>query len=163
MPNFASIINSHNKKITNNNIQKPSAPTCNCLLKTSCPLNGDCLQSSLAYIYKADTRDIIENHPHYIGLTENTFKDRFYKHKNSFKYESKRNATELSNFVWEKKHANTETNLVWNVLDKARAYKPEAKRCMFCLTGKCHIIFSKLNLLNSRDELVTKCRHENIF
>ena len=43
---------------------------------------------------------------------------------------------ELSNFVWEKKHANTEMNLVCNVLDKARACKPEAKRCMFCLTEK---------------------------
>ena len=69
---------------------------------------------------------------------------------------------ELSNFVWEKKkHANTETNFVWNVLDKARVYKPEAKRCMLCLTGKYHIIFPKLNLLNSRNELVMKCRHEN--
>ena len=67
------------------------------------------MQSSLVYIYEADTPDIIENHPHYIGLTENTFKDQFYKHKNSFKYESKRNAAELSNFVWENKHANTET------------------------------------------------------
>ena len=44
----------------------------------------------------------------------------------------------------------TETNLVWNVLDKARAYKPEAKRCIVCLTEKYYIIFSKLNLLNSR-------------
>ena len=104
MPNFASIINSHNKKIINNNIPKPSTPTCNCRLKTSCPLNGDCLQSSLVYICKADTPDIIENHPHYIGLTENTFKDRFWKHKNSFKYESKCNATELSNLVWGKKN-----------------------------------------------------------
>ena len=39
MPNFASIINSHNKKIINNNIPKPSAPTCNCRWKISCPLN----------------------------------------------------------------------------------------------------------------------------
>ena len=76
-PNFASIINSHNKKIINNNILKPSAPTCNCCSKTSCPLNEDCLQSSLVYICKADTPNIIENDPHYIGLTENTFKDPF--------------------------------------------------------------------------------------
>ena len=155
MPNFASIINPQNKKIINNNIPKPSTATCNCLLKPSFPLNGDCLQSSLVYICYADTPDIIENHPHYIGLTENTFKDRFYKHKNSFKYESKRNATELSNFVWEKKHANTRTNLVWNVSDKAKACKPETKRCMLYLTEKYQIIFSKLNLLNSRNELVT--------
>ena len=113
MPNFASIINSHNKKIINNNIPKPSAPTCNCCSKTSCPLNGGCLQSRLVYICKVDTLNIIENHPHFIDLTENTFRNRFYKHKNSFKYESKRNATELSNFVWENNQVNTETNLAW--------------------------------------------------
>ena len=104
MPKFASIINSYNKKIINNNILKPSAPTCNCRWKTYCSLNGDWLQSSLVYIRKLDTPAIVENHPHDIGLTENTFKDQFYKHTNSFKYESKRNGTELSNFVWENRH-----------------------------------------------------------
>ena len=98
LPNFASIINSHNKKIINN-IPKSSAPTSICRSKTSCPLNGDCLESSLVYICKAGTSNITENHSHYIGLTENTFKDPFYKHKNSFKCESKRNTTELSNFI----------------------------------------------------------------
>ena len=93
----------------------------------------------------ADTPNITESYPHYIGLTENTFKDRFYKHKNSFKYESKRNAMKLSNFIWENKHANTEKNLEWNILDKARMYKPEAKRCLLYLSEKYHIIFSKLN------------------
>ena len=32
---------------------------------------------------------------------------------------------EHSNFIWENKHTNTETNLVGNILDKARAYNPE--------------------------------------
>ena len=77
LPNFSSIINSHNKKIINNNIPKPSALTCNCRSKTSCPLNGDCLQSSLVYICKAGAPNITENYPHYTGLTENTFKDQF--------------------------------------------------------------------------------------
>ena len=163
LPNFASIINSHNKKIMNNIVSKPSVPACNCRSKTSCPLNDHCLQSSLVYICKEDTPNIIQNYPHYIGLTENTFKDRLYKHKNSFKYESKRNATKLSNFVWENKHANTKTNLVWNILDKAGAYKPEAKTCFLCLAEKYHIIFSKINLLNSRNKLMTKCRHKNKF
>ena len=158
MPYFASIINTHNKKIINNNTPKTSAPTCNCCSKTFCPLNGDCLQSSLVYIGKVDTPNIIGNHPHYIALTENTLKGRFYKHKNSFQYETKRNATELSNFLWE-----NNANLMWNILDKARAYKPEAKRCLLCFTEKSHITFSKLNLLNTRNELETKCHHENKF
>ena len=37
----------------------------------------------------------------YNGLIENTFKDHFYKHRNSFKYESKANSTELSKHFWE--------------------------------------------------------------
>ena len=98
LPNFSNIVNSHNKKIINNNIPKPTAPTCNCRSKTSCPLYGNSLQSNCVYICKVDTPNIIENHPHCIGLTENTFKDRFYKHKISFKYESKRNAKKLSKF-----------------------------------------------------------------
>ena len=75
MSNFASIINSRNRKIINNNISKPSTATCNCHSKTSHPLNGDCLQSSLIYSCKADMPDIIENHPYYISLTGNKFKD----------------------------------------------------------------------------------------
>ena len=32
---------------------------------------------------------------------------------------------------------------------------------MLCLIEKYHIIFSTNNLLNKRNELVTKCRYEN--
>ena len=67
MPNFGSMINSHNKKIINSNISKQPGPICNCRSKSSCPLNGGSMQSSLLYICKADTPTIIENHPHYIG------------------------------------------------------------------------------------------------
>ena len=35
MPNFASVINSHNKKIINDNIVKPTTQSCNCRTKTS--------------------------------------------------------------------------------------------------------------------------------
>ena len=111
MPNFASIINSHNKKILNENIAKPTSASCNCRVQGSCPLDDNCLQSSLVYICKAATPKITNNYRHYIGLMDNTLKDRLYKHKNSLRYESKKNATELSNFVWENKHANIETSL----------------------------------------------------
>ena len=70
---------------------------------------------------------------------------------------------ELSNFVWENKHINTESNLVCNILGKARTYRPGTKRCLLCLTEKYHVIFCKLSLLNLRNELVTKCRHKNKF
>ena len=40
MPNFASTINSHNKKILNKNIAKPTSASCNCRVQGSCPLDG---------------------------------------------------------------------------------------------------------------------------
>ena len=162
MPKFYSIIKSYSKKILNENIAKPTSASYNCRVRASCPLDDICLQSILVYICKAATTKITNDYPQYIGLIENTFKDRSYKHKNSFRYESKKNA-KLSNFVWENKHANTETSVEWKILDKAKSYKKMSRKCMLCLTEKYHILFSKFNLLNSCSKLVTKYMHENKF
>ena len=59
-----------------------------------------------------------ENHPHYFGLTEYTFKKRFYKHNNSSKYESKRNSTEFSHFIGNKMKEKLNVNLDWSILQK---------------------------------------------
>ena len=100
MSNFASIINAHKKTILNENIGKTTCKSCNCRVKASCPLDDNCLQSSLVYICKAAIPKMTNDYPYYIGLTENTFKTILYKHKTSLRYESKKNATELSNFAW---------------------------------------------------------------
>ena len=72
LPNFKSVINGHNKNILNEQ-EKPSP--CNCRDKTSCPLKGTCQHKNLVYSCKVSTPDLKQNHPHYIGLTEHTFKD----------------------------------------------------------------------------------------
>ena len=99
LPSFANIINSHNKKILRQEEMVSPKPHCSCRVKESCPLNGDCLQSSVAYGCKITTSNTAEDSPHYTGLTGNTFKGSLYEHKNSFKYETKKNSTELSNYV----------------------------------------------------------------
>ena len=43
-------------------------------MKQSCPLNSACLQSSAAYACKITSNKTAECSPHFIGLTENTFK-----------------------------------------------------------------------------------------
>ena len=63
LTNFKSVINGHNKNT----------------------LNGGCQHKNIAYSCNVSTPDIKPNHPHYIGLTEHTFKYRLYKHNNSFK------------------------------------------------------------------------------
>ena len=87
------------KKAHNNRIlheeKTQDEPKCNCRQKDAFPLEENCLDKEL--MQQCDLKDnntsdgVIHN-----SLTENTIKDRFYKHRNSFKYESKANSTELS-------------------------------------------------------------------
>ena len=82
---------------------------------------------------KVSAPDIKQNYPHYTGLTERKFKDRIYKHNNSFKYMSKKNSTELFNFIWCKKEEKINVDLDWNILDKAKPYSPALKNVCYVL------------------------------
>ena len=97
--------------------------------QTSCPLKGSCQHKNLVYSCKISTPHLKQNHPHYTGLTEHTFKDRLYKHNNSFKYESKRNSTELSNFIWVKKKEKINVDLDWCILGKAKPLLLQKNTC----------------------------------
>ena len=54
-------------------------------------------------------------------------KHRLYKHKNSFKYETKKNSTKLSNYEWNKKNEKQEIAFKWYIKEKAKAYSPVTK------------------------------------
>ena len=58
------------------------------------PLERNCLDKELIYQCSLEENNTSDG-VNYNGVTENTFKDRFYKHRNSFKDESKVNSTEL--------------------------------------------------------------------
>ena len=141
LPNFANMIKSHNNRIlSEEKIQ--DQPKCNCQQKGTCPL-GHCLDKELIYrcILKENTTiDRIK----YNGLPENTFliglTDRFYKHRNSFKYESKANSTELPKHFWEMKRKGIKKPIIhWSVIDHAKPYQNGSKRCSLCLTEKYDI------------------------
>ena len=101
----------------------------------------------------------------YIGLTERSFKDRLYKHRNSLRYRTKANATELSKYIWDLRDRNIEdVNIESSILDKASTHRNGSKTCNLCLTEKFYIIFhNKENLLNKRSEILSKSRHRNKF
>ena len=49
MPNMAAIISRHNKKLLSNRDESAcTTPPCNCRNKTSCPLKGNCRESSIS-------------------------------------------------------------------------------------------------------------------
>lgn len=161
LPNMSSVISSHNKKILTTDTT-PNDISCNCRRKESCPLKGKCRDKHVIYLCNVKSS---ESDPgvNYIGLTENTFKERWYQHKNTFKYEHKANSTELSKYVWSLQSINIAPILEWEIIDHARPYTNGRKTCNLCLTEKFHIITSNLKLLNKRSELVSTCRHVNKF
>ena len=56
--------------------------------------------------------------------------------KNSFKYETKKNITELPNYVLDKKKDKQKISFKWYIKEKAKAYSPVTKRCMLCISEK---------------------------
>ena len=137
--------------------------SCNCRTSTECPLEGKCLTKSI--VYEATVKTSEDTYT-YIGLTGDTFKARYSTHKSSFKHEKYRTATALSQKIWELKESNTDYTLTWSILKKAHAYKGGGRaKCDLCLTEKLEILkrSGDKGCLNSRTELLSKCRHRRAF
>ena len=105
MPNVRNIIDNHNKKNQQNaktddtEQREKLTKSCNCRKPAECPINGNCLQKSV--IYQATVTNKSDGSKEtYIGLTKNEFKERFNRHKSTFKNVSKRYSTQLSKHVW---------------------------------------------------------------
>ena len=157
-------IDKHNKSILKPIIEDPSERTCDCRPKDkpNCPLQGNCLVSSV--VYKAEVTTPGTTKKTYYGLTERSFKKRFNEHNSSFRLQSKRNATELSKYVWDLKNKNLQPKVSWSIRAKAFTYKGGSTHCDLCLTEKTIIALSDpASTLNSRTEILGKCRHRFKF
>lgn len=162
MPDFASQIKSHNAKISKPAVDTENISSCNCRRKDLCPLQGNCLVKSV--VYRA--RITNENKPetNYVGLTENEFKGREREHNNSFINIKKEKSTELSKYMWnEKKNNEGRSKIAWSIIQQVPAYRNGDSGCRLCLAEKYHVIFQPFRKLNTRNEIVSKCRHENKF
>ena len=167
MPNVKNIIDGHNKKTLERNKKKEERDnprkTCNCRNPNKCPLKGQCLRESIIYqatvtTYESNCKET------YIGLTKNTFKERFNGHKTTFKNTNKRNNTELSKYIWSLKDQQKDHKIEWEILREAKPYSNKTKRCQLCNLEKVYIIYRpELGTLNKRNELASACRHKAPF
>ena len=99
-----------------------------------------------------------------IGLTEGTFKSRYNGHLQSIRHEKHETATELSKKYWEIKRGGHEPYIVWKIVKQVDTYKGGQPICNLCLAEKYYIIRDRgRNLLNSRTEILSKCRHRKKF
>ena len=172
MNNTKQTINNHNKCILNsskpfndtaNNTNTKDTKTCSCQQKNTCPLNGNCLQSSL--IYRATvTRKDNSTTETYIRLTENDFKTRYRNHTASFQHTKHRNSTKLSKHIWTLKENNIDHFILWHILSSRSPYNNASKRCNLCLKEKLLIIHQpELSSLNKRNQHVSSCHHRNNY
>ena len=105
MPNVASIIKSHNRKVLSEK-EDTESRTCSCRVKASCPIHGNCTSTNVVYSAEV-TREDNQQTATYIGLTENKFKTRYNQHQHTFRHNKYRHSTELSNYIWDLKDSNT--------------------------------------------------------
>ena len=97
-----------------------------------------------------------------------SFKSRYNNHTKSFRHEKYSNETKLSKFIWELKEEEKHYDLQWSILQKSKPYKCGSRKCDLCLSEKYQImtysnLLSNSTLLNSRTEIMNKCRHSNKF
>ena len=112
---------------------------CNCRQKNACPLNGNCLQTSVIYQVSVTRKDNNKTEI-YVGLTENEFKVRYRNHHATFRHNKKRISAELSKYIWYLKDNNNEHSFSWQILSSHQPYNSSSKRCNLCLKENFFII-----------------------
>ena len=148
-----------NEKTANGTTYSGTTPIHHCRQKNTCPLNGNCLQSSLIYHATVTCKENNTTET-YIGLTENDFKTRYRNHTASFRHTKHRNSTELSKHTLKENNINHFISL--RILSSRSPYNSANKRCNLCLKEKLLIICRpELSLPNKRNELVSSCCHRN--
>ena len=165
LDNMASKISQHNKKVINPP-PPPPARLCNCSDndKPNCPLQGECLLSSI--VYKASVNSVGNETMHYYGLCETAFKQRWYNHRSAINAveEEKAKRSELSKYVWHLNQNNVPNSITWEVAARAKPFQCSNMRCYLCLNEKLAIALAdQSTMLNKRTEIVSKCRHKNKF
>ena len=106
MKNIGSIISAHNRNILNPIVQSYGR---NCRVKSSCPLNGECLTPKI--IYRAEvSNDKNSEKKFYFGLVDTLFKERYRNHTRDFKHEKYENCTKLAKYIWQK-HSNSDFSI----------------------------------------------------
>ena len=159
MQNIARIINSHNKKILEET--KKETPPCNC--RKECPLPGNkfsCRTKGVIYQAEVETE---KERKTYIGLTALEFKKRVANHKSDFKHKKNKESTKLSNYIWSLKENNINFKIDWKIIKRVGETRNGDRMCRLCTYEIKSILKNKDSPLNTRNELMNKCRHRNKF
>ena len=138
MSNISTIIFKHNKALLAHRTEPANTmPLCNCRAKASYPIKRQCCKRSIIYKTTLTSGGIANN---YYGCCEPEYKTRFYNYNQSFKYQQKCNAIEVSKALWQAKDAGQNRVTKWSIATCTTPYYKRARWCNLCLAEKL-IIF----------------------
>ena len=123
MRNIGSIISSHNRATLH---PATTFYGCNCRVKDSRPLNGECLIPTLVYI--ADIKDNSNKKKYYLGLSETTFKEHYRNHKKESNHSKYQSSTELSKYIWKLKRDKIDFTIKWSIVERVNG-NANSTRC----------------------------------
>ena len=136
---------------------------CNCKHKFEYPVENKCLTKKV--IYKAQVKNNKnEDTKIYIGLSENSFKERYWNHTKSFRHDKYKNETVLSKYIWDLKENDAMPIVKWSFIKTIKG-KLNSNNCSLCFIEKFNIInlLDDKGLLNKKSEFISGCRHVNKF
>ena len=166
MDSMKDIIRKHNSKILSP-APETNQRTCNCRTPTSCPLDGNCLATNIVYKATVESKNSESSDTstvkQYFGLATN-FKERYNNHMSSFRQREYSTKTDLSSHIWMLKDRGKPYTISWSIVTHASAYSGGSRRCNLCVAEKLTILQADQKMmLNTRNEIVNKCRHKNKF
>ena len=122
--------------------------------------NTSCREESVVYEATVQTKSETK---HYVGITANEFKTRYYKHRLDFNNKDNINSTALSKYIWELKDKKEVHTIDWRIVKRVPSVRNGGKMCRLCVTEAAIIMKGKKGQLNKRNEVMGKCRHRNKF
>ena len=163
LDNIGKMVKKHNSAIMRE--ADPNERMCNCPRNTrdNCPLDGQCYIKNVVYNVEVSTNNSNPSKD-YIGISKPPFKKRLAVHKKSFE-DREYDTSGLSDYIWEHKDKGVNYNIKWTLLRQTAGYNSVTKSRSLCLTKKLFIAQykDKEKLINKRNELVSKCRHDGDY
>ena len=138
---------------------------CLCLFLHYCFLvvSGYCLAKNVIYSGKITSNLPNYGTKEYIGISAPEWKKRLGNHKSSFSNRKYENSTTISKEIWKIKDTGGTFDVNWSIVGHAPDYNPAARKCHLCLSEALYINEKASELINTRSELVKKCRHQNKY
>ena len=96
-----------------------------------------------------------------VGLTANTFKDRYCGHKQDLGKPAGRTKTTQAGHIWRLRENSEEPDIDWEIVCHTAPFSPITGVCNLCTSEKWQILFKpKTATLNRRQDLFNHGRHK---